>query len=398
MPYRTADDHINGAVLNFVDISSRLLTESRLHFGEERLKLLADSLLDTAIFTLDGDGNFSSWSGGAERLFGHTEREISGRPFGKIFTSADRELGIPVEEMQQASEPGYSFADRWMCRKDGTKFFASGTLAQLRVGTELGYGMVVRDISDRHQKEGSGIIAREEAEQSARLKDEFLAVLSHELKHPLNLIHVNAQLLLSLPQTRSIPAVAKAGETIERSVAAQVRIIDDLLDLSRTHAGKLIVDLAAVDLAQALAPSLKGAEDQAQAKGVALTHEGFDQALIVSADVVRIEQVIWNLLSNAIKFTSAGGTIRVRLAAEDEHAVLEVSDNGRGISPAFLPHVFDMFKQEDVLTTRTQGGMGIGLGLVKALVALQGGEVSRRFRRARARSDVQGQASPSPGN
>ena len=375
LPYRTADDRIDGAVLNFVDISSRLLTETRMHMGEERLKLLADSVPDFAIFTLDSQGNFSSWSGGAERLFGYAEREILGRSFADLFSLNDREQGAPQAELQSSHASGAAFADRWLIRKDGTKFFASGTLTLMSAGVLSGYGMIVRDVTDRQNEARGGAVVRQEAETAARLKDEFLAVLSHELKHPLNLIHVNAQLLLSLPQAKAIPAVSKAGATIERSVAAQARIIDDLLDLSRTQAGKLTIDRTAVDLAQAITPSLQWAKTQSAAKGVVLEDEGFDQPLVVLADVVRVEQVVWNLLSNAIKFTSSGGKIHVRLLTEGENAVFEVADNGRGIAPAFLPHVFDMFRQEEGHMSRKEGGLGIGLGLVKALVALHGGDV-----------------------
>ena len=130
-----------------------------------------------------------------------------------------------------------------------------------------------------------------------------------------------------------------------------------------------------MDLAQAIEPSLQWARAQADAKNIELNQEGFDQTLVVFADVVRVEQIAWNLMSNAIKFTDAGGRIAVRLSSSGEDAVLEISDNGRGMAPAFLPHVFDMFRQEEGYRTRREGGMGIGLGLVKALVTLHGGSV-----------------------
>ena len=375
LPYRTSQNNIDGAVLNFVDISSRLVAETRMHLGEERLKLLADSMPDFAILTLDADARFSSWSVGGERLFGYSEKEILGRPLDVVYTASDREKGMPKDDLSRADDFGSVFSERWLVRKDGTEFFATGTLAALRVGGVQGYGVVVRDITQSKESAGTGEAARQEAEAVAKLKDEFLAVLSHELKHPLNLIHVNAQLLLSLPETKVIPSVSKAGQTIERSVAAQARIIDDLLDLSRTQSGKLTLDRASVDLAQALEPSLKWAQAQTDAKGIELRLEGFDQTLIVFGDIVRVEQIVWNLISNAIKFTESGGQISVRLSSQGGNAVFEVADNGRGISAAFLPHVFDMFRQEQGHTTRKEGGMGIGLGLVKELVTLHGGSV-----------------------
>ena len=154
-----------------------------------------------------------------------------------------------------------------------------------------------------------------------------------------------------------------------------MRIIDDLLDLSRTKAGKLKLDLAPLELAEAMEPSLRWATDQARARGLEFSYELPSEPVYVHADAVRMEQVVMNLLSNALKFTSSGGRISVRLVTEGELAVLTVDDNGRGIAPAFLPHVFDMFEQEERGPSRREGGLGIGLGLAREMVLLQGGEI-----------------------
>ena len=375
LPYRTGEDKIGGAVLTFVDISSRILAESKMHLGEERLQLVAQSLPEFAILTMDAEGRITSWSPGAQHLFGHSESESLGQHFSLIFTPEDRAAGAPAEEMRRAAAEGRCPDERWHLRKDGSRLFVSGVLARLRSGHQVGFAKIAHDITKLKMRQEEGTAAVDAAQASTRLKDEFLAVMSHELKHPLNLIHVNAQLLLNLPETRTIPAIRKAGETIERSVLAQVRIIDDLLDLSRTKAGKLKLALAPLDLVEAIEPSLRWAAEQAKGKLLEFVYRQPKAPIYVRADEVRIEQVAMNLLSNALKFTAAGGRIEVRLFESEDAAVLQVSDNGRGITPAFLPHVFNMFEQEERTASRREGGLGIGLGLAKELISLQGGTI-----------------------
>ena len=378
LPYRTGEDRIDGAVLSFVDISSRRVAETGMLLGEERMQLVAASIPDFAILTMDPEGKITSWSKGAENLFGYSEAESIGQPFEMIFTPEDCASGAAAREMQLAAENGRTPDERWHQRKDGGRFYASGTLARMTLGSLRGFAKIAHDITAQHERQGKGIADMQAAEASAILKDEFLAVMSHELKHPLNLIHVNAQLLLNLPETKSIPAVRKASETIERSVTAQARIIDDLLDLSRAKSGRLQINLEPVDLLQAIEPCLKWAEEQCKVKGLQLVRELPEEPLTVVADVVRVEQMVMNLLGNALKFTASGGTVRVRLYEDDGKAALEVADNGRGISPAFLPHVFSMFEQEERDMARREGGLGIGLGLAHQLVTMQGGDIEAK--------------------
>ena len=200
--------------------------------------------------------------------------------------------------------------------------------------------------------------------------------MSHELKHPLNLINVNAELLMRLPEAQALPAVQRAAATIRRTVQSQARIIDDLLDMSRTNTGKLAVNRVPLLLGEAIQPCMAWALAEARSKGVRLYAEGLAEPVLIDGDPVRVEQIAWNLLSNAIKFTRSGGSVTVRLSHDDEEALLEVIDTGRGIAPAFLPQVFEMFRQADAATTRDEGGLGIGLALVKSLVELHGGRVA----------------------
>jgi two-component system CheB/CheR fusion protein len=375
LPYRTGEDKIGGAVLTFVDISSRVLAESRMHLGEERLQLVAQSLPEFAMLMTDDDGIITSWSPGARSLFGYAEEESIGQSLEMIFTPEDRAAGVPAQEMRRAAAQGRCPDERWHLRKDGSRFFASGVMARLTLGNLQGYAKIAHDTTELHQRQRQDLAAVDAAEASSRLKDEFLAVMSHELKHPLNLIHVNAQLLLNMPATKSNASVRKAVQTIERSVATQVRIIDDLLDLSRTKAGKLALDLEPFELIQALEPSLRWALAQATSKGLEFFYEVPSTAIYVYADAVRIEQVVMNLLSNALKFTAAGGRIEVRLYEQTGSALFEVADNGRGISAAFLPNVFGMFEQEERGASRREGGLGIGLGLARGIVVLHNGQI-----------------------
>ncbi|MGH8796924.1 MAG: PAS domain-containing protein, partial [Caldimonas sp.] len=274
LPYRTGENRISGAVLTFVDITTRVRAESLMHLGEEHMQLVAASMPDFAILTLDLDGKMTSWSSGAERMFGYSEQEAIGQSIEIIFTPEDRARGMPAEEMRNARERGKAPDERWHLRKDGSRFFVSGIMAPLTSGDLKGYAKIARDVTADRESANASEAAKALAEASLKMKDDFLAVMSHELKHPLNLIQVNAQLLLSLPETSRIAAARKAGETIERCVAAQSRIIDDLLDLSRTQSGKLHLDLAPLELRQAIEPTMTWAAEKTKDKKIDFRYTG----------------------------------------------------------------------------------------------------------------------------
>lgn len=222
--------------------------------------------------------------------------------------------------------------------------------------------------------------ARSQAEAANRIKDEFLAVLSHELRTPLNPILGWAKLLRSHRLDRAKANLAL--ETIERNAKLQAQLIEDLLDISRILQGKLHLNATAVDLAETIQAAIETVRLSANAKSIEIRFESNESPhppIQVSGDVGRLQQVMWNLLSNAIKFTPHGGQVEVRLSPDTRHpiphALIQVSDTGKGIEPSFLPHVFDYFRQADSTTTRTFGGLGLGLAIVRHLVELHGGTV-----------------------
>ncbi|HEY4591889.1 MAG TPA: ATP-binding protein, partial [Thermoanaerobaculia bacterium] len=213
--------------------------------------------------------------------------------------------------------------------------------------------------------------ARKQAEEANRTKDEFLATLSHELRTPLNAILGWVQVL----RTGKLDAAAtsRALETIERNSRAQAQLIADLLDVSRIITGKLRLDFRPVDLRRIIDAALDSVRPAADAKGIQLEVSIAPLASPVLGDADRLQQVIWNLLSNSIKFTSRGGRVEVRLREADANAVIQVSDTGIGIRPDFLPYVFDRFRQAEGSITRTHGGLGLGLSIVRHLIELHGG-------------------------
>jgi signal transduction histidine kinase/DNA-binding response OmpR family regulator len=237
-----------------------------------------------------------------------------------------------------------------------------------------------QEVIERQQaeKENARLLIREqaaraEAEAANRMKDEFLATLSHELRTPLTAILGWSHLIRS----RKLPAdtFASAIETIERNAKAQSQLIDDLLDVSRIITGKLRLEARPVEPAGIIEAAVTSLRPAAEAKEIELDLE-LDRATgMVMGDPGRLQQVSWNLLSNAIKFTDTGGRVQVQLARTGSHVEIVISDTGQGIKPDFLPHVFDRFRQADGTTTRSHGGLGLGLAIVRHLVELHGGTI-----------------------
>ena len=217
---------------------------------------------------------------------------------------------------------------------------------------------------------------RQTAEEANRLKDEFLAIMSHELRNPLNVILGYAELLLRSDEVRGSENLRRMADAVKRNAVAQSKLIRDLLDLSRLRSGKLELNRETLSPVVSIHNAIETVRIDAAGKDITIEVDAPEEGVFVNADPIRLEQVIWNLLNNAVKFTPKGGLIRVNLEAEAEQIVLTVADNGQGIDASFLPHVFEIFRQADSSANRTQAGMGIGLAVVQQLAELHGGSVT----------------------
>jgi PAS domain S-box-containing protein len=391
----TAMRNDQGELLGFSkvtrDLTQRRDHEEDLRRSEERFRLLIESVAEYAIFILDPNGLVATWNSGAQRIKGYTAAEIIGQHFSVFYPEQAKESRWPEHELQVAAEKG-SFNDiGWRVRKDGTTFWANVTITALRddAGKLLGYAKITRDLTEAKRVEAIENVnqqreemleaersARMTAQRATRLKDEFLATLSHELRTPLSAILGWTQLLLRGATPKGPEEQKRAIEVIDRNARAQVQLIDDLLDLSRIMTGKLRLDLHQVSFSSVVESAVDSAKPAAEAKGIrlkAILGAGQD---IVSADSARLQQVVWNLLTNAIKFTPKGGQVQVLVQRVNSHLELSVSDTGIGISPNYLPHVFDRFSQKDTSTTRAFGGLGLGLAICKQLVELHGGVIT----------------------
>ena len=368
LPYRSSDDRIEGVVLNFIDVSARRQAEQIARAGEERLKLLFDSSADYIIILLDAQGHITRWNKGAEHALGYTEAEVMGQPNDLIFTPEDRIAGAPQEERQQAREKGRAKDERWHLHKDGTRVYFSGVLVSLEGSGENGFAKIARDLTQAHlaAQERDELFATEQSlrtqlEKASALKDEFLAVMSHELKNPLNLIALNAQMLAFRPEAKS-KTVAKIAQAIGESVKSQGQLIDDLLDLSRVQTGKLSLTLQEVHGDEVVERIVSAVRSDAQTRSIALNLRIETGSYQMHADPVRIEQIVWYLVTNALKFTPAGGVVDVSLEKDADRMRLTVADTGEGIKAEYLPVIFEMFQQAGArATTRDKGGLGIGL-------------------------------------
>lgn len=345
---------------------------------DDLLRAWIETVEDYAIILLDSAGNIASWNSGAERLLGYTEEEALGQPWSIIYTDEDIKAKVPEAELGGALKTGRAEDERWHQRKNGVKFWGSGVMSALRAedGTPRGFVKSFRDLTGRR------LLENQLRQQTADLlevdhrRSEFLAMLAHELRNPLSPI-LNSVFVLEHQLGSDDPVVQTATRTIQRQVTSLKRMIDDLLDVSRVSNQKLVLEkrLVAVD------EVVKNAVNDVRSLMSERRHElslslQSVAGVLVDGDPVRLQQIFINLLTNAARYTQPEGRVQLTAERDGDNALIRVIDSGVGLSPELGDKIFDLFTQADHSMTRTQGGLGIGLALVKNLVELHGGTVS----------------------
>ncbi len=365
----------------FENITKRKQVEEAL---QDALTKLNFHFENTPLAVIERDLDFcvTRWSKSAEKVFGWRAEEIIGQDWQGVYID-DIETVKALKTSLLSGEEKQNISHNRTYTKDGSvvecEWYNSALFDQ--DGNFVSILSLVLDVTARKQAEAERQrllkleqTARTQAETANRIKDEFLAVLSHELRSPLNPILGWVKLLRSRKLDES--QISRALETIERNAILQTQLIEDLLDVSRIMRGKTSLTISPVNLATTIEAASDTVRLSAQAKSIQLQLELNPNVGLVSGDSNRLQQVVWNLLSNAIKFTPAGGCVTICLEQKGTQAQIQVSDLGKGISAEFLPHVFEYFRQADSSTTRNQGGLGLGLAIVRNLVELHGGTVA----------------------
>ena len=369
---------------------STLLSAAVLHWMHD--------LAAQGIITTDSDLNVVEWNHWMEEHTGKLATTVIGKKLLELFPELvsrrlDRQYKWALEgQVRVLSQALHSFLIEMPPVSTAAGFPEMQQAVRISPlthdGQVIGTLTVIEDVTERVAREAelqaqvelrsrllaSEKLARGEAERANRLKDEFLATISHELRNPLNAIMGWAHMLQRGKLTT--PNIERAVDTIYRNAKSQAQLVADLLDVSRIISGKLRLDVRQVDLITIVNAAIDSIRPAADAKSIRLQTVLDTAAGPISGDADRLQQIVWNLLSNAVKFTPKGGKIQVKLQRVDSHVEIVVSDSGVGISKEFLPYVFDRFRQADASTTRIHGGLGLGLSIVHQLVDLHGGTVS----------------------
>jgi two-component system, chemotaxis family, CheB/CheR fusion protein len=371
-PIRDSSGTIVGASKIARDIGEQKIAER----AAAQLAAIVESS-DDAIVSKSLDGRIQSWNAGAARIFGYTAEEAVGQSITLIIPKEQYAEERHILERVRRGERIEHF-DTIRVTKTGQRIPVSLTVSPVRDprGTIIGASKIARDISERRRAEETLQKTQQALHEANRRKDEFMALLAHELRNPL------APIRYALATARKCDRTAeqrrRAEEIIERQVAHMSRLLDDLLDMSRITRGTLELKLADTELTVALGTAIEAARPFLDAKRHNLSLDLPKQAVRLVADSVRLAQVFSNLLINAAKYTDCGGRIELRAAQADNEVVVSVRDNGMGISTDMMPRLFTMFAQDSAVADHSEGGLGIGLALTRGVVDLHGGRVEAR--------------------
>lgn len=373
------------------DLLNRYINaEQALRESEERFRLLVAAVKDYAIFMLDINGNILSWNSGAQRIKGYSANEIIGKHFSTFYTPEDLEDGKPARELVIATAEGQYQEEGWRVRKDGTLFWAHVLITAVfdEHGKLRGFAKVTRDMTERKRAEEERErlyqsevqlmqerAARQQAEVMLKLRDEFLMVTAHELRTPITTLLGYTELL-----KRRLDQGKVSAERMERPIQAVIeqaqrldRLTNTLLDMSWLEQGHVAIQRHDVDLRDVMRRVIDSFTLLVEHHQLTLTLPS--KPLIVTGDELRMEQIFYNLLQNAVKYSPNGGAITIELRAEEQQALVRITDSGIGIRSEDLPFLFDRFYRATNVSAQQISGLGIGLYIVKELVTIHGGTI-----------------------
>jgi PAS domain S-box-containing protein len=390
--YLTEPIEADELVANIRAILRMRKAEQEVREREAWLKTVMSSIGD-AVITTDLEGRVTLINPVAQEMVECTQAEAEGRPLTEVLRIINDQTRQPSESpvlmvLRDGSSAELS-SNALLVARDQRETPVDGNAAPIKDerGNVIGVVLTFRDVAERKRMEKArdrllvyeqearreAEVARRRAEEASRAKDEFLATVSHELRTPLN--HMLGWITMLRSGKLQSEKTQKAFDTIERNVRAQGRLIDDLLDVSRIISGKLLIEPSRIEIAKVVEAAAESIGPAAEEKGVKFKTTLAQEAGMVLGDPDRLQQAIWNLLTNAVKFTPEGGHVELRLTRVNSQIEIAVIDDGPGITPDFLPHVFDRFRQKDATSARQHGGLGLGLAIVRHLAELHGGSV-----------------------
>ena len=336
----------------------------RLMQSEIRSRLLIEATKDYAIIMLDPLGFVTTWNKGAEHIMGYKSTEIIGQHFSCFYTLDEINANVPARELAQVLKKGRLEEEAFRVRKNGERFWANEIATPLYDDKQelLGFGKITRDLTERKKVEN--------------LKDEFISVVSHELRTPLTSIQGSLSLLLGGAVGAFDEKVQKLLSIAESNCGRLVRLVNDILDIQKIEAGKMVFDLKPLTLEKLVREAIAANQMYAEKYGVSIHFDAGPAGIQVNADQGRLMQVLTNLISNAVKFSLQGGVISISITPRKKLVRVNIKDTGSGIAPEFQKKIFEKFSQADASNTRQKGGTGLGLTISKAIIERMSGQLA----------------------